>query len=158
MSKRCICKTKTNRRCKLKTKKSQKCWIHLKSTEHLRIKPSNIDNAGDGLHTTEKVKKNKKITAYGGKITTRKPKGHYTIKLKNNPATYMDGENPNSSAGRYANTCRKKDKKNKKCKGNNAKISVSKRHNKWNVNLKSTKNINKNDEVFLAYGNAFKIK
>ena len=50
-----------------------KCWIHLANENNLRIKPSNIPNAGKGLFSWKKTIKSKQfIEEYTGEKTTLK--------------------------------------------------------------------------------------
>jgi hypothetical protein len=149
--------TKKGVGCKMRTKRGDLCWMHLKSQEKLRIKKSNIANAGLGLYTMNKIKKKKKITDYGGNVTTAPTNSGYEVQLRTRPPAYMDGSNPTSSFGRFANTCRQPNKDAGQCRGNNAKLAISQRNNRWKVNLKATKNIKPGDEVFLAYGAGYQI-
>ena len=50
------CKSNTvkKKRCRKKTAHTPKCWIHLANEDNLRIKPSNIQNAGKGLFSWKK--------------------------------------------------------------------------------------------------------
>lgn len=58
-------KVGTNQQCKKRTCMSATyCYIHLKILKGLRIKPSNIPNAGFGLFTTKDRKKNEKLDNY----------------------------------------------------------------------------------------------
>ena len=101
-------KTNRTRRCKNHTKHTPYCWVHLRKKEGLRIKPSLLGRrAGMGLFTVKKIKKNKEITKFNGRITTgRRPRGNYVIQLRENPNVYQNDNNPNISAARYANSCK----------------------------------------------------
>jgi hypothetical protein len=58
-------KVGTQLQCKKRTCMSATyCYIHLKILEGLRIKPSNIPNAGYGLFTTRDRQKNEKLDDY----------------------------------------------------------------------------------------------
>ena len=152
-SKQCKAINKNGIRCKCKTKKSPYCWIHLKYQKNLRIKPSNIQNAGFGLYAEKKIKKKEKIDQYKGKLYNRRKTGEYVLKLSNNK--YIDAKHPNSCAGRYCNTCRRANKNANECRGNNAKFAIDNRRNK--ASIKATKNIKKGDEIFVPYGAGFKV-
>jgi hypothetical protein len=67
----------------------------------------------------------------------------------------VDAKSTQHSVGRYANTCRGVDKRRKKCKGNNVKMSrdFTRRH----ISLKATKKIKKGQEIFNTYGSGFRI-
>ena len=50
-----------------------KCWIHLANEDNLRIKPSNIQNAGKGLFSWKKtIKRKQHVAEYTGEKTTLK--------------------------------------------------------------------------------------
>ena len=153
MSVRCSAISKsTGRRCQNYTKRGQKCWIHLRSLDKLRVKKSRIPDAGLGLYTLKTIKKNKTVAPYGGRIVRRKPKNSaYIVEMSRNK--WMDGSQPTSSVARFANQCLPENKRARKCKGNNAKLSISNRHN--TVKLKARKKIKSGEEVFLNYGDAY---
>ena len=46
--------THKKKRCLKRTAHTSKCWIHLANEDNLRIKPSNIQNAGKGLFSWKK--------------------------------------------------------------------------------------------------------
>ena len=162
----------TKKRCKNRTKKTPYCMRHLKSVHHFTIDESRIPGAGLGLFTTQNItmrRANRKamskpkpveITKYGGRITSVKPRSDYVVEIKD--GEWMDGTDPNSSIGRFANVCRPPHV-NKICK-NNATITVGTLRKGPNagdksVKLIATKNIDvkKNPEIYLAYSSAFKI-
>ena len=157
MSIRCSGITKSGARCKCKTRKTNLCWIHLKKTKNLRVKPSNIAGAGFGLYATKDFKKKEKVAEYKGLTKRRKPSGHYGLQVKRNPPKYIDAKNPHSCSGRYCNTCRKRNKDAGECRGNNAKFAISHRNNQTTVNIKATKKIRTNDEIFIPYGSGFRV-
>jgi hypothetical protein len=55
----------------------------------------------------------------------------------------VDSKSTQNSVGRYANTCRGADKKRKKCKGNNVKMTRD--FARQRISLKATKKIKKGD-------------
>ena len=64
---------KKKKRCRKRTAHTPKCWIHLANEDNLRVKPSNIKNAGKGLFSWKKpFKRNQFINEYTGKKTTLK--------------------------------------------------------------------------------------
>lgn len=172
-SKQCIARTKQRKRCKKRTKRSPYCAVHLRKIKHLEIKPSKIPNAGLGLFTTRNIiipsKKRRRVSKaslpvidiYGGQILDYRPENEYTVELPR--GKFLDGSDPNSSAARFANTCRKKSKHI--CKSNNAKFVIS-NSNPPVVKIVATRNIyyHKNDqenapnnEIYVAYGPSFRI-
>ena len=69
------CKSNTvkKKRCRKKTAHTPKCWIHLANEDNLRIKPSNIQNAGKGLFSCKKTIKSKQhVAEYTGEKTMLK--------------------------------------------------------------------------------------
>ena len=68
---RCVAIAKSGNRCRLRTCKGRKCWIHTKKDEGLRIKPSQIPNAGEGLYATKRFAKGERIADYTGEKMTR---------------------------------------------------------------------------------------
>ena len=61
------------KKCLKRTAHSSKCWIHLTNENNLRIKPSNIQNAGKGLFSWKKsFKRNQFIDEYTGEKTSLK--------------------------------------------------------------------------------------
>jgi hypothetical protein len=53
-SQQCLSNTQKDQQCRKRTAHTQKCWIHLAKQNNLRIKPSNIPNAGKGLFAWKK--------------------------------------------------------------------------------------------------------
>ena len=78
----------------------------------LRVKPSQIQNAGFGLFATKRMAKNARIAAYDGKRRTRADveqeygdeTGQYV--LCRNDKECFDASASNSSLARYANDAR----------------------------------------------------
>eukprot|EP01052_Picozoa_sp_SAG31_P023705 SAG31_NODE_1972_length_6762_cov_16.244635_3_plen_160_part_00 len=149
----CMANTKEGRRCKNRTCKSGLCWIHLKRDKGLRIKPSSVQGLGQGLFVTKRFQKNERITKYTGErlsraaIDRRYPGdivAQYTLCSGNSPTSQcIDARKTNSGAGRYANTARGTGQRN------NAKFTR-------NFNIKATRNIQPNSEVFVGYGREFR--
>ena len=98
---RCEGKTAKNLRCKNRTCKSSLCWQHLKKLHNLRIKPSNIIGAHDGLFTLRDIREGANIGPYTGKLRRHNPNNDYVIEL--DKRHFIDGIKINSSYVRYAN-------------------------------------------------------
>ena len=65
--------TQKKKICRKRTAHTPKCSIHLANEDNLRIKPSNIQNAGKGLFSWKKpIKRNRFINEYTGEKTTLK--------------------------------------------------------------------------------------
>ena len=61
------------KRCLKRTAHTSKYWIHLANEDNLRIKPSNIQNAGKGLFAWKKpIKRRQFIEEYTGEKTNLK--------------------------------------------------------------------------------------
>ncbi len=146
-------KSKSKQRCKLRTKKGPMCWLHAERDKQLRVKKSQIIGAGDGLYATADIPKNKAIDEYKGKVTSTDPTDDSDYVLQVNSKKWIDAKKPTSCYARFANDCRTKDKKNKKCKGNNSKLKYNYKTNK--ANLVSAQKIKKGEEINTPYGRQY---
>ncbi len=145
----CEAKTQDGTRCKRRTcRTSEYCYQHLEKIKGLRVKPSNIPKAGMGLFTTKQRKKGSTVARYTGTVAT-KPKGLYSVALPKH--TFMNSTSSQNAVGRYANTCRAKNKPG--CNGNNARFAI----HRGNVSLKATNNIQAGREVFVSYGAGYRV-
>jgi len=123
--------------------------------DNLRVKKSNLfsensqGNKDFGLFSGKKqIPKNQKILAYTGEESTRPIRGDYVLEVS--PNRFIDAYKSSDLAG-FSNSCRTADQKAKKCKGNNA--VFSKYRDK--VNIKSTKKISPDEEIFTNYGRQY---
>ncbi len=146
----CISKTIKSQRCKKRTAHTKKCWIHLAAQDNLRIKPSNIPNAGKGLFAWKKdFKKGCKISKYTGR---RLNKYQIDLKYGDETAKYamcngnkcIDANYTTDAAARFANDARRTGFRN------NA-ILTGKNH----FALKAKSNIHPHQEVLTPYGDAY---
>ena len=145
----CEAKTQDGTRCKRNTcRTSDYCFQHLQKIKGLGVKPSNIPMGGLGLFTTVARKKGSKVANYTGTVSAR-PKGLYSVAISK--GKFMNSESTQNAVGRYANTCRKKDKS--ACKGNNAKFSV----HRGQVALKATRRVPAGQEVYVSYGRGYTV-
>lgn len=123
--------------------------VHEEAIQHLRVKKSNIPNAGLGLFTTIDRLPSRPIVGYEGKIihnhTDRN--NHYVLEL--GPNKFIDASDPNSGVGRYANSVRARDR----LLTNNAKYTLNRRTNSANITAK--KKIKKGSEIYVSYGRQF---
>ena len=142
-----ICK---NRTCKY----SKFCNVHTRKLFDLYLNPSAIPSSGSGLFTSKPIATKTRIAQYTGQIKT-------AAENQNNPSGYavaipkqrvLDAASTQSGIARYANDCRSANKREKHCKGNNAKFSISTRNGVTSVWLVSTKTIPANSEIFVSYG------
>jgi hypothetical protein len=72
-SQQCVSNTQKDQQCRKRTAHTQKCWIHLAKQNNLRIKPSNIPNAGKVLFTWKKpIPRDTLISKYTGRKISKK--------------------------------------------------------------------------------------
>jgi hypothetical protein len=133
------------------------CWIHTEKIYKCKIKDSTIENAGKGLFAYDKTKDNDiifrpgdVICGYNAEVITEdeinERYGDYTspygIKLNKN--LYEDGAlyRGLGTLCNHVNASKA-----------NAKLSLSNRINR--VQIKATKNIRNNKEIFVNYGNEY---
>ena len=112
-SKQCVADTLKQQRCRKRTAHTPKCWIHLAKQNNLRIKPSNIPNAGKGLFSWKKpIMCDAIISKYTGRHCTRK---QIDKKYGNSRADYaicnkqgkcIDANHTTDVAARFANDSR----------------------------------------------------
>ena len=149
----CVSNTLKTQRCKKRTAHTNKCWIHLASQDNLRIKPSNITNAGKGLFAwKEGFKKGVKISKYTGR---RLNKYQMDLKYGDKTAEYaicngnkcVDATYTTDAAARFANDARKTNFRN------NALLM-----GKNNFGLKAKTNIQPHQEVLTSYGKQYWVK
>ena len=148
---RCTANNKAGNRCKNRTCRGEKCWIHTKKEDGLRIKKSQIANAGLGLHSTRRFGKGDKITEYSGEKMTREAialrypgdtVGEYVV--CRDRKTCWDGRKTSSSFARFANDARSTQFTN------NARFTPG-AHNRTPI-VRATRNIPINREIFVDYG------
>ena len=111
----------------------------------------NVEPAVFGLFNGRKWRpKNTVITEYTGTKTSTPINGNYVLQVTKNK--FINGNRSIDTAS-YANDCRSINQKDKQCRGNNAKFTHDRRHNK--VNLITTKSILPHQEVFVSYGRGY---
>ena len=152
---RCSAQTQKGARCKKRTcVYSEFCNTHTKKLFDLYLKPSSIPASGSGLFTSKHIATKTRIAKYTGEIKTaaenqENPSG-YGLEIPK--ARVLDAASTQSGIARYANDCRSVNKREKQCKGNNSRFSVSTRKGITSVWLVSTKSIPANSEIFVSYG------
>ena len=57
--------------CVKRTCRGPVCWQHAQKQHGLRVKPSQIQNAGFGLYATKRLARNARIAPYTGELRTR---------------------------------------------------------------------------------------
>ena len=67
----CTATTSAGTRCQKRTCRGPVCWQHAQKQHGLRVKPSQIQNAGFGLYATKHLAKNARVAPYTGEQRTR---------------------------------------------------------------------------------------
>lgn len=155
---RCTATTKDGNRCKRRTcKYADMCFQHTELKRGLVVRKSKIRGAGQGLFAAKTFRSDQKITKYGGEVIDGKQfepsKSTYGVQITNDKV--LDGRSTQSGLGRYANDCRAPNKRNRECKGTNARISYNSRTRTASVKVKRGKTIRPGDEVYVAYGRSY---
>ena len=128
--------------------------IEALESDYLYIKPSQIENAGNGLYTAIDIYKNETISLFKGKIITNKEaekrvkqhKDRYFINLLD--GSIMDSMDVDCFA-KYANDAQGLSNNNFK---NNAEITLD---DDENVCIKAIKAISSGQEIFCSYGKPY---
>ena len=108
----CTATTAAGTRCRKRTCRGPVCWQHAQSQHGLRVKPSQIQNAGFGLFATKRMAKDARIAAYDGERRTRADvkeeygdeTGQYVLCRTDREC--FDASASNSSLARFANDAR----------------------------------------------------
>ncbi len=108
----CTATTAAGTRCRKRTCRGPVCWQHAQSQHGLRVKPSQVQNAGFGLFATKRMAKDARIAAYTGQRRTRAQvneryggdTGQYVLCRSDNEC--FDASASNSSLARFANDAR----------------------------------------------------
>jgi hypothetical protein len=150
-SQQCVSNTLKEQRCRKRTAHTQKCWIHLAKQNNLRIKPSNIPNAGKGLFAWKKsIPRDTLISKYTGRKTNKKELdkkygdrcADYAI--CNKRGRCVDSTYTTDAAARFVNDSKGTSfQNNSKIKGNQI------------FRLKATRTIPANNEIFTSYGREY---
>jgi hypothetical protein len=155
---RCQGITKTGQRCKRNCIIGfEYCPIHLQTVEHLKIKDSNLPNAGKGLFVSDNTKgphevvfrKNDTIAPYNGEVITQHVLNErygihtapYAVRITNNAVIDSAAKR---GVGSLANTYPGHNNSNLK--------TVRLSHTNPSAKLAATKPIRNNQEIYLSYG------
>lgn len=151
---RCAYVKPNKKRCKLTACATTKyCWIHLKMLYGLRVKESQIPNAGKGLFTEKVIKPHVNVGRYEGDVLTpeeveaRYPGNKnrdYVLQITAGQlkGKYVDARSTQSSIVRYIN-----DPKGSKFQANTRFTPAG--------YVQTTKAIPKGKELFVHYGNDY---
>lgn len=126
----------------------------------VEVRPSTLGPAaGLGLFTTTARKPGERIVAYDGLLVKwdpatqkRAPEGPYVLALSKH--WFIDGCDPSSGVGRFANTCRPHERAPGAHKHLNARYSVS--SSKHTASIVASRSIAAGCEIFLAYGSSYR--
>lgn len=168
VSKRCSCLSSNGERCRIKSViGSTFCWIHLLHQKHLRIKESNIANAGNGLFALWVknppedgiiFREGDEIIRYHGEVINNAELNHrygrytapYGIQINRN--RFEDaarergpGSLINHTANKTLANCRFAVSRNNRDRSLDDKIVV-----------KATRNIMNGQEILVNYGNQYR--
>lgn len=153
----CSGTTKSKERCKKRTTTDHKCWIHASKEDGVRVKKSNIPQAGKGLFAEKDFKKEEKVTDYCGERLTKQQldqrydedeTAQYAVQMGNN--YFIDARKSTDCFGRYINSPLRT-----KFKGN---VRFATRPGQsGKVSIKATRNIKKGSELYLPYGRAYRL-
>lgn len=153
-------------RCRLRTcMRFPYCWVHLKSQEGLVVKPSTIANAGLGLffvgsRLRPELRKSDIVTYYSAPEKLTKVEYDKRYDPYDSPPAYglcinrnacFDSGSTANHPGRLINTSN--------ATKINARFVQSYRRvdNRWMVPIRATKNIAPGSEVFISYGNEYRL-
>ena len=149
----CTATTASGQRCRKRTCRGPVCWMHAKSQHGLRVKPSQIQNAGLGLYATKRLAKNARIAPYMGEPQTRAQvkaqygtdTGQYVLCRSNNEC--FNASKSNASLSRFANDARGSEYTN------NAKFTPG--ASSGTPLLRATRAIPAGREIFTSYGREY---
>lgn len=130
------------------------CWQHSKTQAGLKIAPSRIPGAGQGLFATREFKKGQTICLYGDVNTTSEEyeenQSGYGVQYSRDEVA--DAASTQAGIGRYADDCKVANRPHA-CAGNNARFAINRRARR--VTLKATKKIKVGDEIYVPYGRQY---
>ena len=143
---------------KRKTKRRKKILKPSYCPKKIRVGPSTISGAGNGLFMMEDVKSGEWIARYSGDPLTcaeNDERGHSHYRLQVHKNLFLDAANPKHFEGRFINDSRKtKYKVNARFAADYRTNTCSKTGHIW-VKIFATKKIKAGEEVFLSYGANF---
>ena len=147
-ARRCAATTKAGVQCKAQTRHGEYCWIHLAQLRGVRIKMSEIPEAGKGLYAARDFKKGDIVARYtGDQVPTGGDHDGSAYVLELSEAVSIDAARTNTAEGRMINDSRGSGKRNN-CRfscNQAAKTAV----------LRATQSIAKGRELFVGYGRNF---
>ena len=151
--------SRNNARCRLRTKRDHKCWIHSQSEDGLRVKNSNIHNAGLGLFASRTFNRGDEVCRLEGKRRTRREvnkmsrlRNEYVTKIGRNRQTgvtwFLDSWKPTSCYGRFVNSYYHSGQRPNI-------VMVNARNSMQNyIRMVATKRVNPGSEFLTSYGGA----
>ena len=143
-SQRCVANNKRGVMCGARTKVGQYCWNHLKQQEQLRVKDSQIPNAGKGLFAERVFRRHERITLYTGDwmgLVEDESGGAYALQVTR--TQIIDAARTNAAPGRWANDPRNTGRRA------NAKFCYDR--SRRIASLKAMRRINQGEEILVSY-------
>jgi hypothetical protein len=125
-------------RCKRNTcVRKDYCWQHLRIELGVDVRPSTLRGGGKGLFAYKTFPNRSNVASYSVQLAlvpvAEAKDSQYAVAWRRGKV--VDAKSTQHSVGRYANTCRGVDKRRKKCKGNNVKMSRD--FTRRNISLKA---------------------
>lgn len=170
---RCTARKPDGSQCTRRTCKYQgMCWQHSQLRRGLKIAPSTIPGADDGLFATQEFKKGDIVCTYAGnehKMTVAQynaTEGPHDYGFQHRSNFVYDGRSTQSGMGRWANDCRVQNRRRRgrngrggragHCVENNTKPAVhTQNQHGHGMRMRATKNIHRGDEIFIPYHAGF---
>jgi hypothetical protein len=153
----CVAITSRGHRCKNRTCRSKYCHVHLAKLG-FKIAPSQIPDSGLGLYYVgaQDIRPNTIIPGleYTGKRSRTKIGGDYVLELvgeNSSSPLWVDGAKTNSSALRFANDCRPKDRRDGTCV-EVAKFAAGRNAHGRVAKAKTVRTLHPRDEITVSYG------
>ena len=155
---RCTAVTKRGTQCTRRTcKYAHMCWQHTISTRGVKIAPSTIPDAGDGLFATRDFERDETVVDYGGTLVSTEtfngpdyPLSEYGVQINDN--WVRDGRSTQSGLGRWVMDCLPVNRPHD-CPRNNSRIILDQRRRR--ASIRATRHIDAGDEIFASYGERY---
>lgn len=146
---------KKDKECGRKVTHGLKCWFHSQIYDGLRVKKSNIPNAGRGLFAATDIPSHTLIAKFKGPTRSESEVEKLPIEQQANcvprgtSGYYVDASKSNSCYARYANEAKRKKQENA------AVVDVEKRGQLDTPALESEKRIKAGTEIDTDYGKGY---
>jgi transposase InsO family protein len=152
-SRRCIANTRSGEQCKRRTTTGAHCFTHSQKDLGLRVKKSEVPNAGRGLYAAKEFRPGDFVSFYTGRLTTPAD-GDFFETLDGslygyliNNSLIVDAAESDRAVARFINDPRGTQKRP------NVKFATDQRTK--TVRIRATRLIKKGDELLLKYGKQY---